>query len=465
MNHPPLHHLTYLTTDIAGTGGIIKQRPEDFLVEELPLYQPSGQGEHLYLYLEKRTRATSDVVRRLAKIFHVNRNEVGYAGLKDKQAVTRQLFSVRQPSMTHDQERLTQIEQPGLKLLWSARHGNKLRRGHHAGNRFVIHIRKVDPAAVIWAKATLDRLMVQGVPNFLGEQRFGFRQNNHHLGRMLLLGQWQALLDELLGNPRADELPEIRDARLAYHAGDFAKALLAFPRYLHAERQALDMLRQHRSPQRIVPALDAMQREFWINAAQSDVFNRVLDARLRQGSFARLLAGDLAYKHDSGAIFAVDQATADFENAPPPPISPPITHPITHPPSSADNPSPTSSQETVGGRVPKLEVSPSGPLWGEHMIRPAGEVLELEERALAEAGLTKASLAGGPQGSAEGSRRPLRTILSNADVSAGADEHGPFIRLAFDLPRGSFATVVLREIIKPEATGSPLTQEEESALA
>ncbi len=425
----PSHH-AYLTADIPGTGGIIKERPEDFLVEEQPLYQPCGQGEHLFLYLEKRQRTTIDVVRRLAKLFNVRRSDIGYAGMKDKHAVTRQHFSIYKPKPDDDDKALGNIEHTGLKLLWSARHTNKLRRGHHAGNRFVIRIRKVDPLSVRHAAVGLQIMAQRGVPNFIGEQRFGYRQNNHTLGRHLLRGEWKPLLDAMLGNASPDDNEHLRQGHEAYDRGDYVAALEHWPKQLYHERHALDLLRQGWEPQAVVRAMDAQQRDFLINATQSAVFNKVLDRRLSEGTFDHLVNGDLAWKHDNGSIFTVDEATANAENAP-------------------------------EGRVVKLEVSPTGPSWGTGMMRTGSEIDAMECEALASMGLSETDLEGASAGRAVGGRRTLRCVIKDPDIAGGVDEHGPFIRLTFELGRGSYATVALREIIKPELTGAILDDDED----
>ena len=106
-----LDTLAYLTPDTPGIGGKIKLRPTDFFVEELPLYEPSGQGEQLYLFIEKSNIATMEVTRQLTKIFNVHKGAIGYAGLKDKQAVTRQHFSVQLPGKeSNDTQLLAQFE-------------------------------------------------------------------------------------------------------------------------------------------------------------------------------------------------------------------------------------------------------------------------------------------------------------------------------------------------------------------
>jgi tRNA pseudouridine13 synthase len=123
-------------TDDEGIGGRIKVRPADFLVEEIPAYEPSGAGEHLYLGVEKMSVAHGELMAAIRKHFGVREKAIGYAGMKDKQAVTRQVLSVHvledPPTLdiTHDR----------IRILWAKRHVNKLRRGHLKGNRFSIRI-------------------------------------------------------------------------------------------------------------------------------------------------------------------------------------------------------------------------------------------------------------------------------------------------------------------------------------
>lgn len=411
--------LTYLTCDLPGVGGSIKQRPEDFLVEEQPLYEPTGEGEHLYLFIEKKNHTTTDIIRRLAHAFHVSKRDVGYAGLKDKLAITRQHFSIYLPNQSRDTEAVASLENSPAKVLWAARHGNKLRRGHHAGNRFAIRIRDVQPADVIRAKKILDRLAKEGVPNYIGLQRFGFGGVNDQLGTLLLRSQWQAFLDLMLSHHLRESSPALAQAGQLYAAGDFAGALQVMPRSLRQDRQALEALRQGRDAQGAVMAIDGQHRDFLISALQSAMFNHVLNERVNAGLFNKLVAGDLAWKHENGSVFAVDQATADLENQP-------------------------------AGRVEQLAVSPSGPMWGPKMTQPDGEVLGWELAALKAQGLEESELISSRQANIDGARRSLRLIVTNPAISAGGDEFGPYIRVSFELGRGGFATVVLNEIIKPK---------------
>lgn len=424
----PTTQLTCLTHHIPGVGGRIKHRPEDFLVAEQPLYQPSGQGEHVYLFIEKRNQSTSDVVRRLGKLFRVGRRDIGYAGLKDKFAVTQQWFSVLQRDPGEVRRGIERMEFTPFKLIRHARHGNKLRRGHLKGNRFVIRIRDAAADGAARAREILQRLAAQGVPNFVGEQRFGYRHNNHQLGRLLLLGQWQAFIHELLGRPRDFETPDTQAVRRLYERGEYQAALDGWPRQLRQDRQALDALRRGWTAQQAAAAIEQQQREFLLSAMQSHIFNQVLNLRLREGCFDQLLPGDLAWKHDSRAVFLVDQPAAQLENAP-------------------------------GGRVQNLDISPSGPMWGPDMIRPEHTPLQNETAALHAFDLSEQDLNGNELARIEGSRRPLRIPLSLPELTTGSDEIGAFLRVSFDLPRGAFATIVLREIMKNDVTGDDIEDE------
>ena len=425
---PPLgthaHPATFLSASIPGTGGVIKARPEDFLVEELPAYEPAGSGEHIYLFIEKRNLTTSDVVRKLATHFNVRRDAVGFAGLKDRFAVTRQLFSVHTPGKKPADFPALQFD--GIVVHWTDLHANKLRRGHLLGNRFVIRIRSVDPGKVVHAMKTLKLLNAHGAPNRVGEQRFGVLGQNHLIGRALLAREAKAAADALLGLPADVNTcpPSQREARHLYHEGKFEQAIDAAPRSMHAERRALAVLARGGTPAGVVRSLERFEQSFFVSALQSALFNIVLDHRIAAGSLGTLGPGDVAFKHDSGAVFAVSETLA-----------------------------PESEElRTLAERCARLEISASGPMWGTGMMPARAGVLELEQRVLHDAGLSiddfvrlaKARLDG-----VEGARRPLRVPLSYPDVEAGQDEHGPYIRCTFELPRGAFATSVMHEIIKP----------------
>lgn len=241
---------------------VLRATPEDFFVEEIPLFEFSGVGEHTYVKIEKRDHTTEEVAQALARLAGVRPGDVGYAGRKDRRAVTRQWFSVPKLAV----EAAYALTLDGVKVLEVKSHAHKLRVGQLAGNRFAIVVRNVPEELGRSAEAQAARLVLQGMPNRFGEQRFGRSGDNAARGLALLKGE--------------------RGARVGKHQRRDAR--------------------------------------FLISALQSEVFNQVL-AR-RPWPLDRLQMGDIAIKHASGGVFTVEdaqmeQARADaFEISPTGPI-------------------------------------------------------------------------------------------------------------------------------------------------
>jgi tRNA pseudouridine13 synthase len=241
----------FLTATLAGIGGCLKEQPEDFVVEELPVYRPSSSGEHLFLWVEKTDVSGMDLVRHIGRALGVSPRDIGTAGVKDRRAVTRQFVSV--PARA--EERVGRIETDRIRVLSSARHGNKLRTGHLAGNRFSVLVRGVDAGAAERARPIAEAVSRHGFPNYYGEQRFGRDNETLELG-----------LELLRGSKRPGEIPFARRAFLL--------------------RMAL-------------------------SAVQSALFNDVLAERLRDGLFSTVLAGDVMQMTNSGGPFVVSDAAVE----------------------------------------------------------------------------------------------------------------------------------------------------------
>jgi tRNA pseudouridine13 synthase len=400
-------------TDGPGVGGRIKVRPEDFLVDELPLYDPCGEGEHLYLGIEKCRVSHSELVGCLCRHFGARERDVGFAGMKDKQGVTRQCVSIH----TFEDSPSLELEHERIRILWAKRHTNKLRRGHLAGNRFSVRIREVDAVRTPIVMDLVRRLEQTGVPNYFGDQRFGYRRNTHVLGGLVLAGDWAGLLAELLGTSGSPYPEYQHDRRVLFDQRRFEEAAAE---WTPADRSELIAAKALRSGQRTRDACRAVGRtafSFWVSALQSAVFNRMLDERLDAGRFAELVEGDLAWKHDSRATFPV---TAD-----------------------------ELATGELPGRVAGFEISPSGPLWGSRMQRAGGAIDDAERAALSAIGLDLDAYLASRQVPI-GGRRPMRAMLEHPEVDGGLDENGHYVRVAFDLPRGVYATVVLREIMRSD---------------
>ncbi|MBN2577059.1 MAG: tRNA pseudouridine(13) synthase TruD [Deltaproteobacteria bacterium] len=158
--------------------------PETFAVEEIPAYLPSGEGEHVYLWIEKQNLTTLEAANRLARALGVDARDIGYAGMKDRRATTRQWLSVLGVDTIRAQEALVD----GLRVLAASRHGNKLRVGHLHGNRFNVVLRDLAAGEAQTITAALNELAVHGVPNRYGHQRFGGGGGNLAAGLAVLRG-------------------------------------------------------------------------------------------------------------------------------------------------------------------------------------------------------------------------------------------------------------------------------------
>ncbi|MDH4302400.1 MAG: tRNA pseudouridine(13) synthase TruD [Nitrospira sp.] len=241
----------FLTSTIPGIGGRIRTVPEDFHVEERPLYLPCGEGEHLYVRITKRGLSTPDLVQRLSSSLGIKAQAIGVAGLKDARAVTTQMVSLQ--GVTPEKLSGLKIDDMILRLQVLGRHRNRLRTGHHAGNHFRLVIRTVAGHAAETVSAILHQLSTRGVPNYFGPQRQGKKGDNYEVGAALL-----------------------HDAR-----------------------------RRER--------MNRSQRIWYLNAYQSFLFNRMLARRIDH--LDKVFVGDWAMKSENGACFQVENAEIEQPRA------------------------------------------------------------------------------------------------------------------------------------------------------
>jgi len=395
--------LNWLTKDLPGIGGIYKQSPEDFQVEEIPLYPCSGHGEHLYLWIEKSGITTRDLLTQLARKLKLKERDLGYAGLKDARALTRQMVSVPFEKFDH----IEKIDLNGAKILSSTQHGNKLRLGHLAGNRFTITIRETAYNALGRAEAILKQLQQRGVPNLFGEQRYGILGNSAQLGLLLLQQNFTPFCHEFIGDPELIRNPAWKSAASYYRQGELKLALNALPRRMRDEQHLFRMLLKGKSSREAVSSLPRNLLRLFLSATQSHFFDQLLKQRLPH--LAQLIDGDIAVKHANGACFRVEDA----------------------------------NREQV--RADDFEISPSAPLLGSKVMLASGAPGKSEHALLTKSRLTLESWKVAPGLTMPGERRPLRFPLKEATILAHGDD---FLTLSFILPKGSYATSVLRELIK-----------------
>lgn len=385
---------------VRSIGGALRTVPEDFGVDEIPLYAPSGSGQHLMVRIEKRDLTTPTLIARVASALGLSPRDVGVAGYKDRRAVTRQWISVPGKSPAD----LDRIDIEGVRVLEHGLHGNRLRMGHLAGNRFRVIVRGADVGAEATCREVLERAAAEGLANGFGPQRFGSTRRNHLVGARLVSGDAAGFVAGLAMADRERESPRTVAAREALGSGSFADAERLFgPEYVLERHLVRSLRRRPDDVEAAVRALPRRPRDFLLSAWQSSCFNAVLAARLERGD--RLLTGDVAMKLPAGACFLVEDVAQEMP------------------------------------RAERLEISPTGPLPGYKMTRPTGVPADDERLVLEEAGF---SVARPPalfaKRALRGARRPMRVPVT--DVRVGATDGGDPV-LEFTLPKGSFATSLL----------------------
>ena len=269
------------------------KEPEDFIVEELPLYEPSQVGTHTFFAIRKRNLTTLEAINRIARDLQVQSRQFGYAGLKDKKALTTQILSVEGVAP----ERVLKVQQSDIEVLWAERHAHKLRVGHLRGNRFEITLRDIPHNTLPFVERTMTQLATVGVPNRFGAQRFGNKNDSHLIGRALVKAEWETVVRYMI----TDETLQVDDV---------------------ARRMQRELARK--PVEKVVSSIPHRLRKLFLSAYQAYLFNRVLEQR--SPDLGTLLEGDIAVKHDNGAPFlvvdaVVEQPRADaFEISPSGPI-------------------------------------------------------------------------------------------------------------------------------------------------
>ncbi len=260
----------------------MKFEPEDFIVEEIPLYEPSRSGTHTFFAIRKRSLTTYEAINRIARELHVNHRSIGYAGLKDKHAITTQILSVE----GIPPEQILKLKVPQILILWAEQHSHKLRIGHLQANRFEITLRYTSPKTLPNVEKKMAQLSKEAVPNRYGEQRFGNKKDSHLIGKALLNKDWKRALGYVLDTETAQFT-------------DLAKRIKG--------------MRETDSLEKIVTCIPHRKRKLYLSAYQAYLFNCILEKRLPD--LGQLMNGDIAIKHRNGAPFLVENAEGEQPRA------------------------------------------------------------------------------------------------------------------------------------------------------
>ena len=427
-----------------GIGGKIRQLLDDFVVEELLVdgslaevtasvtgWEPAGEGHYLICVLVKRKWDTFLAVRQVAKSLHVNQKRIRFAGIKDTKALTAQHISLQSVSPS----KVLDLQIRDITVYPQRFSRERMYSQLIKGNRFHITVRGIDhPVSVIEDRTRSVKEEIEsvgGVPNFFGHQRFGtIRPNTHQIGKYLTRGDPERAALVFLAEPSMHEHPEARAARQKLQdTMNFEEALECFPRFLRYERFMLRHLAK--CPTDFVGAFRTLPRrlrKLFVQAYQSYLFNRFLSERIRRGiPLNEPQVGDYTIKLDEHGIATEEWSQATEQNI----------------------------QEMVDAvKVGKICVA--APLVGPDQPPSKGIQGEIEQAILEAENVTPATfkIPSMPEATAEGRVRAVLNPVWNLvmeQISEDKENEGKkMMKLGFTLNRGSYATVVLREFMKPQ---------------
>lgn len=413
---------TYVTKE-EGIGGTIRNQYEDFYVEEIPDLIPTGEGPNVWIWIEKIGRTTLDVVLDIARDLHIDRKRMGFAGMKDKKARTRQWICISNMDSDEQFEQVKALSGQIYKtdFLKVIRGRKKLRMGQLKGNKFRILIRDIDDVekSAEIASDILKQLEVTGVPNYFGWQRFGKpRTNTHLVGEALVENDLKKAVGRYIGNPTEEEHEENQKARKAYDDGDLEKSLELMGKGMRYEKMMIRELIKDskkgeltdKSYKNALHALPKPLQRMFVHAYQSFLFNAAVSKRVEMG-INKYIEGDIIINNEERIVR--DKTPEEYQEL-----------------------------------IDTFQVNPTSPLYGTKVPFAGGTVGEMEKSILDNYGLSKEDfeVPKMPRLGSHGLRRSMRFQV--CDTSAIATDEG--VLTEFSINKGSYATAVLREVMKKD---------------
>ena len=436
--------MLYYASDSDGTGGRLRESPSDFRVTEIEDFdtEPVDANPDDYPWLVVRARLTrwdtNDFARELSNRLSMSRERVTWAGTKDRHAVTTQLFAFRDV----DRDEVPDISDAGIEVVGRA--GRGLQFGDLAGNEFRVAVR--DPGDPDQADAVTADLAAFGsgdpgsqaspahsdqgagrpaVPNYFGQQRFGSKRPiTHEVGLAILRDDWEGAAMAYLGSPTEHEPEDSQRARrFVEDTRDWQAALDEFPNRLRYERTMLHELADGGSFRDAIETFPSNLQRLFVNAAQSYAFNLMLSERMERGlPFHEPVEGDVVWFAESDA------------------------------PQGVARPDPSRQQRVTSERVDVMarhcsrgRAFVTAPLVGTDTEFADGEPGDIERAVLADLDIDPADFSLPGDFDSSGTRR---AVLLRPDLTVERDP----LAFEFALPSGSYATVVLREYLKPKPT-------------
>lgn len=405
-------------TDYRGTNGVIRQSNEDFFVDEVPLQLPSGEGPNTWIHMEKNGRTTLDVVLDIARELHISRKRTGFAGMKDRSAITRQWLCI---------SNITPEELPdfnevlhNVKILEIKQNQKKLRMGQLRGNKFKINIRNTeDPAEdKEIAEKVLESLKITGVPNYYGYQRFGeVRSTTHLVGKCLVEGDIKKAVDTYIGNPNEEEHNLPYESRKLYDEGKLQEAYDLMPKSMRYEKSMIKelMIGENKHGEilekdyiRAIESLPKPLKRMFVNAYESYLFNKIVNERAKIG-IDKYFDGDIIIDKEEHWVHEINE-------------------------------------DTIEEDLKNFVLNPTAPLLGSKVPFAEGKQGIIERKVIEDENITKESFEcpKTPKLGSHGVRRSVRFKIEDTNVEQIDDG----ISVEFFIPKGCYATAVLREIMK-----------------
>ena len=409
-------------TSSEGIGGKIKKEPEDFVVEEVSIYPPPSNGRYVIARVKARNWEANRLVEKMAYRLGISPNSIGYAGIKDKRAVTVQIMSF--PASIKKVASLS-LQDVEVEVLYKS--SRPVYSGKLIGNRFHIVVRDVEkPENVEEVMGEIEQMGY--MPNFFGVQRFGIaRPITHVVGKHLIKNEIREAVMSYVANPMEGEDEENYEARkFLQETEDFEEALKIYPKKLVFERRIIEHLSTH--PGEWKEALLLLPKNLirlFVHAYQSYLFNRIVSLRVKRGiPLNEAVVGDIVIPWEKEMVIQSYEGimVEDY------------------------------NLDKINRRIRSGKCFPSAAIVGYGLMRAKGAMGEIEEEIMEAENIGEEEfiMRHFPGMEGRGMRRvimiPLKRIIWNFD--------GSNLFLNFFLPRGCYATSLLREIMKPESVFS-----------
>jgi tRNA pseudouridine13 synthase len=407
-------------------GGVIRQEIEDFCIEELTNRVESTNGNYIIVELTKKNWEVHHLIRDLSSILRVSQKRFGWAGTKDKRAITKQKISI----WDIGEEELARVRLRDVELKLVGRSNKKISLGDLWGNRFKITVRKIEfPIEETLSRVkAINQELEKGVPNFFGVQRFGEnRPVTHVVGEAIQRGDFRDAALTYIARPFPGEPEEIKKARqFVWDTLDFKEGLKIFPANLQFERAMMNHLISHPEdyPGSFMALSPNLQKMF-LHAYQSYIFNKILSRRIESGlSINEAYDGDIVcFKNEMGLPDTSRLQKVTGENL-----------------------------DGINNLIIRGRAFVTAPLVGYETGFANGLPGEIERAVVS---MMKVDLEGFrvPLMPALGSKGLRREIILQlrSEFSMAEDELNPGMTkliLGFSLQKGSYATIVLREFMK-----------------